>query len=272
MNAITTVIITKNEGQNIEACIRSAKLVSEEIIVVDCGSIDNTVLLAKNEGAKIIEVEWQCYGHSRNTGAAAAKNNWILSLDADERISTPLGSILSQMELQDSSCIYKIRRENFFQNQKLNYGTLGFEKVPKLYHRHNATWDLFPVHERLITNGHTKTIKQSILHFGIPGLQEHIEKKEHYALLSAKKYIQQGKRPTFIKRYLSPVFNGLKSYFFQAGFLDGKKGWDIAFTISYYTWLKYKYLKQLTSKKQDSIISPANISYKVAPNSFSLKR
>ena len=272
MAPITTVIITKNEDENIAACIQSARLVSDEVIVVDCFSIDNTVTLAKNEGAKIIEVKWQCYGHSRNIGAAAAKHDWILSLDADERISPGLATTLSQMSLKDTACIYKIKRENFFQTQKLNYGTLGFESVQRLYNRCNTSWDLFPVHERLAGTGHTKTISQSILHFGIRNLKEHIEKKEHYALLSARKYMQQGKKASFIKRYLSPAFNGMKSYLFQAGFLDGKKGWHVAITISYYTWLKYKYLKQLRNENSREIILRATFPYNGALKSFSLKR
>ena len=264
MNAISTVIITKNEAQNIVACILSAQLVSADIIVVDCGSDDDTFLLATKAGARVMHVDWQCYGHSRNTGALAAANDWILSLDADERVSPQLARTLHTIELDDVSSIYKIRRVNFFGTKKLNFGTPGFETVPRLYHRGHAQWDLFPVHEKLNNEKPARHIKQCILHFGITDLKEHILKKEHYALLSARKYIQQGKKATFIKRFLAPAFNGLKSYIFQAGFLDGKNGWEIALTISYYTWLKYKYLSLLTNHQKGikEVVMPANTSWK----------
>ncbi|MBD0284392.1 MAG: glycosyltransferase family 2 protein [Flavisolibacter sp.] len=274
MVPITTVIITKNESRNIEACIHSARFISDDIIVVDCGSDDQTTALAKAAGAKVITVEWKCYGHSRNTGAAAAKYDWIFSLDADERITPDLATALHQINLKGSTYVYKIRRENYFLDKKLNYGTPGFDKVAKLYNRKRAQWDLSPVHERLETNDKSKKIKQYIRHFGISGIEEYTTKTEHYALLCAQKYLQQGKKATIIKRFLAPAFSGIKSYVFQLGFLDGRKGWYIAATITHYTWLKYKYLHELTCRQSDakSIIALASTTYKEVSNSLSLKR
>ena len=248
MTLISVVIITKNEAYHIRDCIRSAKLISHDIIVVDCGSTDNTVRIAIKEGARVINVNWQCYGHSRNTGAAAARHEWVLALDADERISTGLAKLLLQLPLH-APCIYKIKRENFFGSKKLHYGTLGFERVSRLYHRQFTQWDLFPVHEQLTGRLKKKVLRQSILHFGIPAFADLVAKKEHYAILSAWKYLQQGKKPTLVKRFFAPAFDGIKSYVFQLGFLDGKKGWQIASTISYYTWLKYKYLEELYQQR-----------------------
>src|SRR5690349_17921321 len=123
MATISVVVITKNEAANIADCISSAQQITKDIIVVDCGSEDNTVNLAKQCGAKTIEIEWQCYGHSRNTGAAAAKFDWILSLDADERISAALARRLNEMTLSDPQVTYKMKRDNFFAEQRLNFGT-----------------------------------------------------------------------------------------------------------------------------------------------------
>ena len=142
MMSITTVIITKNEARNIEACIRSAQTLSDDVVVVDCGSNDGTTRLAEACGANVIVVEWQCYGHSRNTGA---NHDWILSLDADERVSPALAAALRRLEVEEP-CVYKIRRQNYFAHKHMRYGTPGFESVTRLYNRKFAAWDLFPVH------------------------------------------------------------------------------------------------------------------------------
>ncbi|MBD0377733.1 MAG: hypothetical protein ICV51_19155, partial [Flavisolibacter sp.] len=167
-----------------------------------------------------------------------------------------------------------IRRENFFLDKKLNYGTPGFDMVAKLYNRKRAHWDLSPVHEKLETNDKSKMIKQCIKHFAVSGIEEYTAKMEHYAILCASKYLQQDKKATIIKRFLAPAFSGIKSYVFQLGILDGRKGWYVAVTITYYTWLKYKYLHYLTHRQSDtkSIIALANNRYKGVPNSLSLKR
>ena len=95
MSKISVVIITLNEEKNIIDCIRSAKLLSDDIIVVDSGSVDNTVQLARHEGARVFPIKWQGYGFSRNLGAGKAKHNWIFALDADERISPALATIIT---------------------------------------------------------------------------------------------------------------------------------------------------------------------------------
>src|SRR5437764_11518713 len=161
MTPITTVIITKNEARNIEACIRSAQTVCTDVVVVDCGSEDETVALAEACGARVIVVAWECYGQSRNTGAIMAKHDWILSLDADERVSSELTQALQGLALEDASVVYKIRRRNYFAYRQLNYGTLGFESVTRLYNRRFAQWDLLPVHEKLITNSRKKKLRES---------------------------------------------------------------------------------------------------------------
>jgi glycosyltransferase involved in cell wall biosynthesis len=274
MAPITTVIITKNEAKNIEACIRSAQSVSDDVVVVDCGSSDETTSLAEACGAKVLVVEWQCYGHSRNAGAAVAKFDWILSLDADERVSGSLAKALHSLNLTQKAVVYKIRRKNYFGTRQLRYGTPGFESVVRLYNRQSAQWDLVPVHEKLQSVAFRKKIKQPIDHFAIANIDEHAKKKEHYAHLSAQKYLQQNKKATLVKRFVSPLFNGVKSYVFQLGFLDGRDGWQVAKTTTYYTWLKYKYLRRLakSAAAETDFSPPASKILVGAPTSFFAKR
>jgi glycosyltransferase involved in cell wall biosynthesis len=268
MAVLSVVIITKNEARNIAGCIRSAQTVSGDIVVVDCGSEDETVSLAEKAGARVVQVDWQCYGHSRNTGAVEAQHDWILAWDADERVSPLLSTVLQSLE-PDKAVVYSIRRKNFFAETLLHFGTSGFEKIPRLYHRETAQWDLVPVHERLQTRAEKCFIRQPILHYGIPSIEDHTLKQEWYAWLSAQKYLQQQKKATWLKRFIAPTFGGLKSYVFKLGFLDGKKGWQVATTITYYTWLKYNYLhrlrKEMVPEKHKDLSASTSLANTVKP-------
>ena len=251
MSAVSVVIITKNEEENIVDCIRSAQLVSRDIIVVDCGSDDETVSLASANGARVFEIEWQGYGYSRNFGAARARHNWIFALDADERITPQMAAAIKGLSFDSKENVYRFKRVNYFGGNKISFGTLGYEKVSRIYHRQHCRWDLTQVHEKLVSSKAFTTIMTGgfINHFGLKNYQDFKAKSVLYARLSAEKYIEEGKKPNLVKRLSSPLFNSLKSYLFQFGFLDGRQGFMMATMIAYYSWLKYYYLRQYTKHK-----------------------
>ena len=247
MKAISVVIITRNEESNIVDCINSAKFLTDDVVIVDGGSNDNTVQLAKNAGANVFIIDWQGFGFSRNFGAAKAKYNWILALDADERMSPQLAIAIQQKNLSKEKIIFKFGRTNFLGKEKISFGTLGFERVTRIYHRNYCKWDLSLVHEKLISQNtiSIKTIPGYITHYGLKSYEDYKNKAVLYAQLSAEKYFLEGRKAGLLKRFFSPLFNSLKSYIFQLGFLDGKRGFVIAKTIAQYSWLKYYYLNQL---------------------------
>jgi glycosyltransferase involved in cell wall biosynthesis len=256
MNSLSVVIITRNEEHNIVDCIQSARLVSDDIIVVDAGSEDQTIKLAVTTGAKVFSVHWEGYGFSRNYGAARAKYNWILALDADERVSKELASSIASLNLDNNNCIYRFHRKNYFGKQKFRFGTFGFETVKRIYNRNYSRWDLTLVHEKLESNDPLrKLIPGHIDHFGLKNAEDYKTKALLYAQMSAEKYLSQGKKVNLLKRFLSPFFNSIKSYVFQFGFLDGTKGWISAKTIAYYSWLKYFYLHQLQKNSKIKRVS-----------------
>lgn len=249
MLRVSVVIITFNEGSNIVNCIRSAQQISDDIVVVDSGSDDNTVALARQNGAKTFCIEWQGYGFSRNFGAQQSRYPWIFSLDADERITPALVSSIQKLKLTDNNLLIKFRRENFIGNKKIRFGTPGFETIARIYHRDIYKWDNTLVHEKLIApNATKKIIPGSILHFGRRNYEEYKNRSDLYAQMSAEKYALEGRNAGYAKRLFSPLFNSLKSYIFQLGFLDGKLGFLIAVNIASYSWLKYFYLQQLYSE------------------------
>jgi len=245
MNQLSVVIITLNEENNIAGCIRSVQSFSDDIIVIDAQSEDNTGDIAMSEGARVFSVEWRGYGHSRNFGALQAKHDWILALDADERVSPELIDSIQSLSLSLSH-IYRFSRKNHIANKPVRFGTMGADKVTRIYNRNFCRWDLSSVHEKLQPNeAITKRIGGHVNHYPFKSLDDYRNKMTRYAELSAEKYFAKGKRAGFFKLYLSPYFNALKSYIFQLGFLEGKRGLAIARTIAYYTRLKYFFLSQL---------------------------
>jgi glycosyltransferase involved in cell wall biosynthesis len=245
MNSLSVVIITYNEEHNIVNCIRSAQLVSDDIIVVDTYSNDRTVSLAVASGARVFPTTWKGYGFSRNLGAMNAKNDWILALDADERITESLAHSISRLNFSAANYIYHFRRENYLGRKKIRFGTLGFETVKRIYNRNHSRWDLTLVHERLESlHPSKKLIRGYIEHFGLKSEEDYKAKAILYAQMSAEKYFTQGKGTNLLKGYVSALFNSAKSYIFLFGFLDGRAGWISAKTIAYYSWLKCIYLHQ----------------------------
>ncbi len=246
MQPVSVVIITKNEAIHIAACIRQASMVSSDIIVVDSGSTDDTVSIATQAGARIIQVDWVNFGHSRNTGAKAALHPWILAIDADERISPSLAESILQVTQLNEQKIYGFRRENYFSNKKIRFGTWGRDKVFRLYHQQYCYWNNVPVHESLQSDHAVKTLLSgTMLHYPAANASAFHEKISRYAPLVAGRYYQDGKKIFPFLYYLAPIFAFMQSYFLFLGFLDGKEGYTIARLLQQYTALKYRHLLQL---------------------------
>jgi glycosyltransferase involved in cell wall biosynthesis len=248
---ISVVIITKNEAHIIANTLQSLQMVTNDIVIVDSGSTDETVATCKKYNATVIETNWAGYGINKNKGIAAAKNDWILSLDADEAIDAELEQTLSQLTLTNEAEVFDIRFKNFFCNKWIRFGEWGFDRHIRLFNRKKVQWNNVAVHENLVfPEAVTITkLKGNILHYTVQSRQEYDAKTDHYARMNAKKYAGAGKKNNFFKQYLSPVFSFIQHYIFRLGFLDGREGFIIAKTTARYTFLKYRYLKEMNKNK-----------------------
>jgi len=246
MQQITVVIIAKNESKNIRDCVLSCKQVTDKIIVVDSGSTDDTIAVAERAGARVVIKEWQGYGRTRNAGADEALNDWILNLDADERITEMLASSIKKLAAPDGKTIYGFKRTVFYKGQRIRFGEWGRDKVYRIYNRKYAAWNDAAVHEDIEGEGcRRELLEGTALHFTVANDVQDSEKVQKYARLSAKKYYKEGKKATLTKRFLAPVFSFLKTYILYFGFLDGKAGLEIALSITKYVWLKYRILHEM---------------------------
>lgn len=251
MQPLSVVIITKNESVNITDCIHCARRVSSDIIVADSGSEDDTVALAMQAGARVIQVNWSSYGHARNSGASNALNPWILALDADERVSPEMAVSIMHQSLLDEHTVYGFRRQNYFSGQQIRFGSWGNDKVFRLYHRLHAQWNDVPVHETLVTVAVRRLLlKGALMHDPAPASKVFNDKIHRYAPLVALGYYRQKKKSTLLKRVFSPFYAFFQSYILRLGFLDGRNGFIIARLLKKYTALKYRHLHLLYQNKQ----------------------
>jgi len=252
---ISVVIITKNEAHIIANTLRSLQSVTRDIVIVDSGSTDNTIAICKQFNAHVIETGWNGYGINKNMGIQAAKNDWILSLDADEAIDEQLQQSLSQLTFPDNQEVFDVRFKNFFCNKWIRFGEWGFDSHIRLFNRTTVHWNNAAVHENLVFPTAVKVtrLKGHILHYTVQSRQEYDNKTDYYARMNAKKYVAAGKRPNPFKQFFSPVFAFFQHYIFRLGFLDGAEGFIIAKTTARYTFLKYHYRKEMTDKLEPEI-------------------
>ncbi len=250
---ISVVIITKNEAHIIGKTLQSVQGLTDDIIVVDSGSVDETVSICRKMGANVIETAWVGFGATKNIGIQAARHDWIFSLDADEAIDATLEQSLLQLDLQNDNEVFSIRRKNFFCNKWIRFGEWASDWHIRVFNRQTTSWNNAAVHENLIFAGAVTTSKLagSILHYTVQNKRDYIAKMDGYARMSATKYVEAGKKTSFFKQYFSPVFAFMQHYIFRLGFLDGKEGLTIARTTARYTFLKYRYLKEMNEQKEN---------------------
>jgi len=246
---ISVVIITRNEAHIIGNTLQSLQPVFTDIVVVDSGSTDDTVSICRQYNATVIETDWSGYGINKNKGIAVAANDWILSLDADEAIDDELKQSLTALDLQHDDEVFDIRFKNFFCNKWIRFGEWGFDSHIRLFNRKKVQWNNAAVHENLVFPAAVKIskLKGNILHYTVQNRKEYDAKTDYYARMNAKKYAAAGKKAGFLKQYFSPVFAFVQHYIFRLGFLDGVEGFIIARTTARYTFLKYRYLKEMNN-------------------------
>jgi glycosyltransferase involved in cell wall biosynthesis len=246
MVPVSIVIITKNEAEVIASCLNSAQLITDDIIVVDNGSTDTTTQIAYKFGCRIYHEKWDGYGANKNKGIAQAKYNWILSIDADEIADLELISALHQIKLDDPGVVFDIAFRSYYGHKQIRFGSWGRDHHIRLFNRGLVKWSESPVHETLMLpkTVSIKKIKGHLHHYSVKDGKEFLSKANHYAQLSAGKYLISNKKPTFLKMHIAPLFHFVKNYIVFLGFLDGREGYSIAKMISQHTRLKYRLLKE----------------------------
>jgi glycosyltransferase involved in cell wall biosynthesis len=254
MDSISIVIITKNEAEVIANCINMAKLITNDIVIIDNDSTDETLSIAIAAGCRVYQKVWGGYGANKNKGIELARHEWILSIDADEVADMDLILSLRSLNLTDPNVVYDIKFRSYFGKKRIRFGNWGRDHHIRLFNRNLVKWSEPNVHETLILPRQIKKKKLAghLHHYSVKDVHECNSKAIYYAKLSAEKYFKSRKKTSIIHLYSSPVFSFIKNYILLLGFLDGREGWHISKTIFKNRWLKYHYLnsmKQAYKKK-----------------------
>jgi glycosyltransferase involved in cell wall biosynthesis len=228
---LTAVLITLNEADRLEDCLASVAF-CDEIVVVDGGSDDDTVAIAERHGARVIRSEWRGFGPQKQFAVDQASHDWVLCIDADERVSGPLRqSMLAVLPATEGSpceaptfSAYRLSRCNKFMGRYLKHGEGYPDWCLRLFDRRRARWSDDPVHEKVIADGEVGSLTGDLLHESAESLDAYLAKQNRYSTIAAEAALAKGRRATVAHLLLSPLLRFAKFYFFRLGLLDGLPG------------------------------------------------
>jgi glycosyltransferase involved in cell wall biosynthesis len=254
---VTAYTLTFNEAGQIRDMLESIKW-ADEIIAVDSFSTDGTIEIARDYGAKIISEKFCGFGKLRNFALDAAKNDWILSIDSDERCTPELAVEVRQEALQPRCDAYLVPRKNYFMGRWIRHcGWYPDYRQPQFFNRKKMRYREDLVHEWYEVNGRLGHLKEHVLQYPWPTLDRAIVKFQRYSALMAESYAKAGKQASWTKLAGSPVAMFFKMYVLRQGFRDGMPGFLLAGLYAYYTFLKYAKLWELQQNPARSGTSPA---------------
>jgi len=231
-NKLSVIIITYNEEDNIKSAIKSARF-AQEVIVVDSGSSDLTCSIAEKNGAKVYHQNWLGYGKQKNHAIKLTKNPWVFVLDADERITSLLQKEIRSILKMPMFDGYYVPRLNSFFGKYIRSCGLYPDFSVRLFNKTKARFSESPVHEKVKLKSNAGYLKNHLLHNAYHSVDEFVNKQKKYAHLSIKKR-------SYFKAILSPIWTFVKIFIIRYGFVDGWRGFVIAFTYARYTFWKYK--------------------------------
>ena len=251
---LSIIIITKNEEANIQACLDSVRF-ADQWIIVDSGSTDNTLAIARAAGATVIETtDWPGFGPQKNRALEAATGEWILSLDADERISPALAAEIQAVIGAPVESSYAIPRLSSFCGHFIRHSGWYPDYIVRLFLRNTATFSDSLVHERVIVNqGKTGKLREHIVHYSYLNDDDYLRKLTQYSSLGAEQAYAAGKRAGLASAIVHAFSAFLRSYVFKRGFLDGRAGLMVAISSAESTYHKYFKLMLLTEAKSSQM-------------------
>ena len=220
---LSVAIITLNAATQLEACLRSARF-ADEIVVVDSGSTDGTRELAERHGARVIDQDWLGFGPQKQFAVDAAAHDWVLCLDADERVTTELQAAIENALAAPSNNAYRFARCNRFSDatcataKAIRTGACACSTAARRAGR------TMPCNEKIITNACVGTLTGDLLHDSAETLAAYLAKQNRYTTLAAEMALAAGKRTGFARIALSPLVRFIKFYFIRQGFRDGLPG------------------------------------------------
>ena len=247
---ISAFIIAFNEEDQIEACVRSV-LFCDEVLVIDSFSTDRTVEIAKALGARVVQRAWPGYREQKAYGLASSTHEWVLNLDADERVTPALQQeildvLKEQKRRRDAGkevgtevAGYYINRVVFYLGRWWRLGGWYPEYRMRFFRKSTVTWGGIDPHEKPIVEGRTSYLKGELEHYTYHNLDEQFQRLHSLSTLAAREDFKRGKRASLFKLIVNPLLRVLKFYVVKKGYREGQAGLIVAVAEGYYTFMKY---------------------------------
>ncbi|WP_082522101.1 glycosyltransferase family 2 protein [Ramlibacter sp. Leaf400] len=242
MPTLSVILIARNESRNIAECVRAAAF-ADEVIVLDSGSTDDTVDLARAAGAKVsVAADWQGFGVQKNRALALATGDWVLSIDADERITPQLRQRIEQAIASPAGHLaFAVNRRSSFCGQYMHHSGWSPDWVVRLFRREAGRFSNDLVHERVMVDGPVGRLAGELLHESMRDLESSLDKLDRYSTAGARDLQRRGKRGSLAKALGHGLWAFFRTYVLRRGFLDGSLGFVLAVSVAEGTY--YRYLK-----------------------------
>ena len=240
MPRLTSITITKNEAAQIGDCLDSLAFCDERV-VVDSGSSDDTVRIAREKGARVAVHEWRGFGPQRNFALTMVDADWVLWVDADEAVSPELATSILRAIDSGTADGYRMARRSRFCSRPMLHSGWHPDTVLRLFRRGKGRWTDAQVHEHAVVEGRVETLSGFLLHEPVERLEDALEKMDRYSTLGAQEIIASGRKVWFATGIFRGLFAFLRTYILRAGFLDGREGFLLAVANAEGTY--YRFMK-----------------------------
>jgi len=246
---ISVVVITFNEEKRLMPALKSVEGVADEIIVVDSYSTDDTLKLARRFTDKVYRRRWTNYADQKNYANGKASHPWILSLDADERLSPRLREEIQALkEGEATAAAFSMPRLTCYLGRWIRHSGWYPDRKVRLFRRDRARWEGPYVHEKLVVEGEIRRLRGDLHHFTYRDIRDHLERINTFSTLGAKKLYAARRKCRWFHLVLLPGTRFLKAYILKAGFLDGYAGFIIAFLHGFAVFVRYAKLREIWKK------------------------
>lgn len=240
MDKVSVTVITLNEEENIERCLKSVKSFADEIVLVDSGSKDNTVAIAKRLGARVYYRKFDDYSSQKNFAASKTKGNWIFSIDADEVVTEGLSKEIGLVVKEKKINGYLVPRRNIIFGAEIKHTRFSPDKHIWLWRKGRGEW-VGKIHEEVKVQGWTAELRGAKVHYQYEKISEFWEMMNNYTERMAEEIISNNRRFSYFMLFYAPSLSFFRRFFYKKGFLDGWRGFVLSYLMAIYrmtTWIK----------------------------------
>lgn len=249
---ISVVLVSLNEQKNITRALNSVSWAAD-VVVYDSGSTDQTIKIAQELGATVIEGKWLGFGKTKKLATEYAKYDWIFSLDCDEEVSAALQQELHEkLSVLKPECVYKVPRLSFYLGRHIKHGGWYPDYQARVFNKKMHNWNEAVIHEKVEAQSYEK-LRSDLNHYVFRNIEHHVQTNNRYSSLQAEEMFKKGKKFSWFHFFTKPSVKFIECYLTKLGFLDAWPGYVIARSAGYSVFLKWSKLRELEQNRNEDI-------------------